>query len=93
VKPSWFDTPGRSPPEKEKNVRPRHIVATLLIVIGLVSLLMGGFSWTKEKTVLDIGPIEATTREHKTLPIPPVVGGLVLAAGVLLLVVRPRQRA
>ena len=65
----------------------------LLIVIGLVSLLMGGFSWTREKTVLDIGPIEATTREHKTLPIPPVVGGLVLAAGVLLLVVRPRARA
>ena len=44
-------------------MRPRHIVAMLLIVIGLVSLLLGGFSWTKEKTVLDIGPIEATTRD------------------------------
>jgi hypothetical protein len=74
-------------------VRPRHIVATLLIVVGLVSLLLGGFSWTREKTVLDIGPVEAKTHERQTIPIPPVVGGLVLAAGVLLLVVRPRARA
>lgn len=62
----------------------------LLIVVGLVSLLMGGFSWTREKKVIDIGPIEATTRERESLPIPPIVGGLILAAGVVLLVVKPR---
>ena len=61
----------------------------LLIVVGLVSLLMGGFSWTREKKVIDIGPIEATTRERESLPIPPIVGGLILAAGVVLLVVKP----
>jgi hypothetical protein len=71
----------------------KQIVAVLLIIIGLVSLLLGGFSWTREKTVLDIGPIEATTRERETIPIPPIVGGLLLAGGVVLLIVRPRQRA
>jgi hypothetical protein len=74
-------------------VRPRQVVGTLLIIVGLVSLLLGGFSWTREKTVLDIGPVEATTRERETIPIPPIVGGLVLAAGVVLLVIRPKQRA
>jgi len=71
----------------------KQVVAILLIIIGLASLLLGGFSWTREKTVLDIGPIEATRRERETVPIPPIVGGLLLASGVVLLVVRPRQRA
>ena len=61
----------------------------MLVVVGLVSLVMGGFSWTREKTVIDLGPIEATARERETLPIPPIVGGLILAAGVVLLVVKP----
>jgi len=71
----------------------KQVVAILLIIIGLASLLLGGFSWTREKTVLDIGPIEAKRRERETVPIPPIVGGLLLASGVVLLVVRPRQRA
>ena len=74
-------------------MRLRQIIGTLLIVIGLVSLLWGGISWTREKTVLDIGPIEATRRERETIPMPPIVGGLLLASGVVLLLVRPRQRA
>ncbi len=68
----------------------RQVIGILLIVVGLVSLLMGGFSWTREKTVIDIGPIEAKTRERETIPLPPIAGGLLLAAGVILLVVRPK---
>ena len=70
----------------------RQAIGILLIVIGLISLLMGGISWTREETVLDLGPIEAKTRERETIPIPPIVGGLVLAAGVILLVLRPKTR-
>jgi len=71
-------------------MKTKQVIGMLLIVVGLVSLLMGGFSWTREKKVIDIGPIEATTRERESLPIPPIVGGLILAAGVVLLVVKPR---
>ena len=71
-------------------MKTRQVIAMLLIVVGVVSLVLGQISWTREKTVLDIGPIEATTQERKTLPIPPIAGGLVLAAGVILLLVRPR---
>jgi uncharacterized membrane protein YidH (DUF202 family) len=71
----------------------RQAMGILLIVIGLVSLLLGGISWTREKTVIDLGPIEAKTRERETIPLPPIVGGLLLAGGVILLAVRPARRA
>ena len=69
----------------------RQIVAILLIVLGLACLVLGGFSWTREKTVVDIGPLKATTQERKTLPVPPVIGGLLLAGGVGLLLVKSRR--
>ena len=69
-----------------------RIAGLVLIVIGLVGLLWGGFSWTEEKTVVDIGPIEAKARENKTIPVPPIVGGIALVAGIVLLVVPSRRR-
>jgi uncharacterized membrane protein YidH (DUF202 family) len=71
----------------------KYVVGIALVVIGLVSLLMGGFRWTQNKTVVDIGPLKATTEEHKTLPIPPVVGALALVGGIVVLVVPIRRRA
>jgi len=64
----------------------------VLIVIGLAGLLWGGFSWTRDKKVLDIGPVEAHTKERQTLPISPVIGGVLLVSGVVLLVVPDRRR-
>ena len=55
-------------------------------------MIWGGFSWTHEKTVVDIGPFQATAKERKTIPIPPVVGGIAFVAGVVLLVVPGRKR-
>lgn len=73
-------------------MKTRQVIGILLVVVGVISLLMGGISWTREETVLDLGPIEATTRERETIPLPPILGGLLLAGGVALLVIRPRQR-
>jgi len=70
----------------------RYVIGSLLVVIGLVSLLWGGFRWTQQKTVVDIGPIKAKTEEHKTLPIPPVIGALALIGGIVVLVVPSRRR-
>lgn len=70
-----------------------RIAGVVLIVLGLAGLIWGGISWTDEKTVVDIGPIEARTQDRKTIPIPPIAGGIAVIAGIALLVVPGRKRA
>jgi hypothetical protein len=41
--------------------------------------------------VLEVGPIKATAEKEKTIPLPPILGGLALAGGVVLLVVGARR--
>jgi hypothetical protein len=62
------------------------IVGILLIVLGIVGLAYGGITYTHKEKVIDIGPIQATAEKHDRIPLPPIVGGLSLAAGVVLLV-------
>jgi len=69
----------------------RQLIGIVLVIVGLVSLIWGGISWTRETTVVDIGPIEARTQERETLPLPPILGGIALAGGVLLLVTSRRR--
>ena len=68
------------------------IVGIVLIVVGVIALAYGGISYTKREKVLDIGPIEATTETRETIPLPPLLGGLALAGGVVLLIVGSRRR-
>jgi hypothetical protein len=60
----------------------------VLIAIGLVGVLYGGFSWTRKDKVVDAGPIEITTDKRESIPISPIAGGVILAVGVVLLVKR-----
>ncbi|HEY2646134.1 MAG TPA: hypothetical protein VGI34_04145 [Candidatus Acidoferrales bacterium] len=62
------------------------LLAIILIVLGVVALAYQGINYTTRKKVLDIGPIQATKEEHKTIPLPPIVGGLALLGGVALLI-------
>jgi uncharacterized membrane protein YidH (DUF202 family) len=70
----------------------RRILGLVLIAIGLIALLAGGISWTQRKTVVDAGPLQVQADEHKTLPLPPVLGGIAVVAGALLLLVPARTR-
>lgn len=62
----------------------RTLIGAVLIVIGLIGLIWGGISFTREETVLDVGPIEATAERRETIPIGPIVGGLALVGGIVL---------
>jgi uncharacterized membrane protein len=65
-------------------VRTAPLIGVILIVLGVVALAYQGITYTTHKKVLAIGPVQATTKEHKTIPLPPILGGVVLIAGVVL---------
>jgi uncharacterized membrane protein YidH (DUF202 family) len=67
-------------------------VGIILVVIGIVALVWGGISWTREETIVDLGPLEATAETRETIPLPPILGGIALVAGIVLLVVPARRR-
>jgi hypothetical protein len=68
------------------------IVGVLLIAIGIVALAYGGITYTTREKVLDVGPSEATAERQKTIPLPPLLGGLALAGGVALLIAGSRRK-
>ncbi|HEX6082393.1 MAG TPA: DUF3185 domain-containing protein [Methylomirabilota bacterium] len=67
------------------------VIAIILIAIGVVSLAYQGITYTTREKVLEVGPIKATAEKEKTIPLPPILGGLALAGGVVLLVVGARR--
>jgi len=67
------------------------IVAIILIAVGVVSLAYQGITYTTREKVLEVGPIKATAEKERTIPLPPILGGLALAGGVVLLVVGARR--
>lgn len=64
-----------------------RILGIILIVVGALALIFQGITYTRERQVVDIGPIEATAEREETIPIPPIVGGILLVAGVALVIV------
>jgi hypothetical protein len=61
-------------------------LGVILVVLGVLALVYQGFSYTTQKKVLDVGPIQATKEEHHTVPLPPILGALALIGGVVILV-------
>jgi hypothetical protein len=71
----------------------RRIVGLVLVAIGTIVLLWGGLSWTREKTVLDAGPLEVTTKEREGVRLPPALGAIALIGGIVLVLLPDRRRA
>jgi uncharacterized membrane protein HdeD (DUF308 family) len=65
-------------------MKPVAILGVLLIVAGLAALAYQGFTYTRREKVIDLGPIQATAERERTVPLPPVVGIIAVAAGVAL---------
>lgn len=63
----------------------------ILIVVGIVMLIVTGFSYTTEETIIDAGPIEVNAEKQETINWPPYAGGAALVAG-LVMVVASRKR-
>lgn len=72
-------------------MRANIIVGILFIVLGIISLGYGAFSYKTQDKVLDVGPLQATKEKTHTVALPPIVGVLCLATGVVVLVAGNRR--
>jgi drug/metabolite transporter (DMT)-like permease len=66
-------------------------LGVILIVLGLVGLAWGGFTYTTREKVVDVGPIHASRDKTHTVPLPPIVGAVALVAGVILVAAGKNQ--
>ena len=69
-------------------MNPVRLIAVLLLIGGVLGLAYGGFSYTDNKTVAKLGPVEINAREQHTVNVPVwagiggiVIGGLLLVLG------------
>lgn len=74
-------------------MKPIALAGVLLIVLGVAALVYQGFTYTSRETVLDIGPLHATAERERTVPLPPVLGIIAVAGGVVLLFTGARKSA
>ena len=74
-------------------MKPIMWIGILLVVLGALGLAYQGFNYTHQKKILDVGPIHATAEEHERVSIPPALGGLALAAGIVLLLVGAKKNS
>jgi hypothetical protein len=72
-------------------MKPATILGMALILLGLVAFAYQGITYTTREKVIDLGPLQATVDTKKTLPLPPLVGGLALAGGIVLLLIGARR--
>jgi len=63
-----------------------------LLILGTVALVYGGIRYTRQKTVLQVGAFKATATERRTVPVSPIVGGILVLGGGLMLAV-PKRKA
>jgi uncharacterized membrane protein len=73
-------------------MKPISLVGILLVVLGALALAYQGITYTHREKVLDIGPIHATKDTEEQIPLPPVLGGIALVGGIVLLVTGARQK-
>ena len=73
------------------SMRPKTIIAIILIALGIAALAYQGITYTTREKVVDIGPIQMTAEKTKTIPLPPILGAIALVGGIVLLVVGGRK--
>lgn len=65
----------------------KKIIGVILVVAGVLALIYGGFSYTKETHEAKLGPLQFSVKEKETVNIPVWAGVGAIAVGVVLLVV------
>ena len=72
-------------------MKPIMILGIALIIVGAIAFGYHGITYTTHEKVLKVGPIEATKETEKTIPLSPVLGGVLLAAGIVIVVMEAKK--
>lgn len=66
-------------------------VGLILIVVGIIMLVWTGFTYTRKEKIVDAGPIQISADREKSVNWPPYVGGIILVAGVFVLIASKKK--
>jgi hypothetical protein len=72
-------------------MKPALLIGIALILLGIIAVSYERITYTTREKIIDIGPIEATAEKEKSIPLPPLLGGLALVAGIGLVAVGYRK--
>jgi len=68
-------------------MKPAGILGIILVVVGIILLAYGGYAvFTTKENVAKLGPLEINKNEDHPVPIGPIVGGVCIVGGIILLV-------
>jgi hypothetical protein len=68
------------------------LVGIVFIVLGVLALVYQGIQYTTKEKIVDIGSIKISADTKKTIPLPPIVGGIALVSGVALILADRRKK-
>jgi uncharacterized membrane protein len=72
-------------------MKPMTLVGIALIVLGVLALAYQGITYTTREKVIDLGPLQASVDKKKSIPLPPIIGALALAGGVVMVFIGSRK--
>ena len=73
-------------------MKPAGIFGIILIAIGIIALAYGGYaSFTTKENVAKLGPLEINKQQEHPIPIGPIVGGICLVGGIILVLTGNRK--
>jgi len=72
-------------------INPITPVGIALILLGIVAFAYQGITYTSREKIIDIGPFQPTADTQKTIPLSPLLGGLALVSGIVLVVVGAKK--
>jgi hypothetical protein len=68
------------------------LAGIVLIILGVLALVYQGIQYTTQEKLIDIGPLKVTATEKKTIPLPPILGGVAVVAGIALVLADRKKR-
>ena len=73
-------------------MKPATVIGIVLILLGIIGFAIGGFSFHHEKKDVDLGPLQVSHEKKETVPIPPILNGIALVGGIVLVIAGAKGR-